>query len=175
MTLKVGIPIEALDAETCEKLGIKLPPTVDQLGGSFITVGKVLQALKGLSYEDALRALWRAERVLVAQASPGIDEVEPVPSISRTLQVVARVFDMDITLLKQRRRDEETARVRQVAMYVLVMTNSYTYTEIGQGLGKRTPATVLHGYQQIVKRLEKDTSLKRKVAEIMIRLTGEEH
>lgn len=148
--------------------------TIEQLGTSLITVGKVLQALKGLSYEEGLRTLWRAERLLITQASPGIDEVEPVPSINRTLQVVSMVFDVDTTLLKQRSRYQETARARQVAMYVLVMTNGYTYTEIGQALGKRTPATVLYGYQQTVKRLGEDTILRRKVAEIMIRLTGKE-
>lgn len=178
MTLKVGIPIEALDEETREKLGIKLPPTVGQLGSSLVRVGNVLKALKGLSYEAALRVLWHAERLLVAQESPATQEGEPepyLPTITWTLQVVSRVFDIDITLMKQHRRELEIVRARQVAMYILVMTNGYTYTEIGQALGKRTPATISHGFQQIAKQLDKDTNLKEKVGEILMRLTGEEH
>lgn len=153
----------------------ELPPTVGQLGSSLIRTGSVLRALNGLSYEDALKVLWHAERLIIAQQSPGTQEGEPyVPTIPWTLQVVSIVFGIDITLMKEHRRETEIVQARQVAMYVLVMTNSYTYTEIGQALGKRNPSTIGHGFQQVAKKLQKNTYLKKKVAEIMLRLTGEE-
>lgn len=178
MTVKVPIPIEALDEATREKLGIKLPPTVGELGSSLVTVGRVLQSLKGLSYEEALKVLWQVESLLVRQVHPGTQESTAeayVPTIEWSLQVISRVFDMDIALLKQQCRKPEIVEFRQVAMYILVMTSGYTYKEIGQAIN-RTEATILWGFQKVARQIEsgKNVQLKEKVFEIWMKLYGKE-
>ena len=171
-----SIHVEELSEETREKLGINLPPPINQVGDSLITLGHVFRALRGLSDAEALGVLQQAQRYILKRSHPEIEVEKPgayVPPVGWTIQVVARAFRLTPADLKQRSREVEVVLARQVAMYVLSMTDKYTLEQIGQALGGRSPATVSHGFQRVADQLAKDEYLRGKVSQISTILTGE--
>jgi len=170
-----SIHVEELKEETREKLGIRLPPPINQVGDSLITLGRVFRALRGLSDEEALGVLQQAQRFILKRSIPEIEEEKPgsyVPPVGWTIQVVARSFSLTPADLKQRSREVGVVQARHVAMYVLSMTDKYTLGQIGQALGGRSPATVSHGFQRVAEQLTNDEYLRGKVVEIRTILTG---
>lgn len=57
-------------------------------------------------------------------------------------------------------------------MYVLAMTNKYSFTYIGQAIGGRSPATATHAFARIGNRVTTDPDLKNKVVEIQSLIGG---
>ncbi|GAI11084.1 unnamed protein product, partial [marine sediment metagenome] len=94
------------------------------------------------------------------------------PPIEWTLQVVAKIYKLKPIELKQRGRDAYIVEARQVAMYVLAMTNKYSFTYIGQAIGGRSPATATHAFARIGNRVTTDPDLKNKVVEIQSLIGG---
>ena len=93
--------------------------------------------------------------------------------IDWTLQVTAKIFGLKPTDLKRRKRDATVAQARQVAMYVLAMTNKYTFTYIGQAIGGRTPSTASYAFIRISNLIIVDKELREKVQEIQKIIGGE--
>ncbi|MBA7607526.1 Chromosomal replication initiator protein DnaA [subsurface metagenome] len=171
----MAINIEDLTEETMEKLGIRLPPPINQVADSLIALGRVFRALKDLPDEEALQVLQQAQLYILKRSIPEIEEEKPgsyAPPVGWTIQVVARSFRLTPADLKQRNREVGVVQARQVAMYVLSMTDKYTLKQIGQALGGRSPATVSHGFQRVAGQLTNDEHLRGKVSEICTILTG---
>lgn len=164
------INAQDLDKKTLEQLGIKMESSLSQRGTRHMALGKVLKALGPLEEADALWVLTEARHALERQGQ-AVDNVltndnSYIPSIGYTLQVVARHFKLSVADLQRRSRMPEIAEARQVAMYLLGMTNAYTLAVIGAALGGRTPATVSHGFQKVAKLLSNDKRLARSVETI---------
>lgn len=177
-----SIPIEELDEEALQQLGIKLPPSFGDVGTNLRNVGKVFNAIKGLNDEEALGVLQQVQMYIISRKNaPDIEGVKLpsdgvpesyAPPIDWTLQVVARIYKLKPQELKQRKRHAQLAEARQVAMYVLCLTTKYTLTHIGQAIGGRSPATVSHAFIRIGNRVTADTDLKAKVEEIQSLIGG---
>ena len=177
-----GIPINELDEETREKIGITLPPSLGDLGTNLSVLGKVFLALKGLSDDDALQVLRQAQMYIIGKQNiPDIESVglpgngledNYAPPIEWTLQVVAKIFKLKPADLKQRKREAIVVQARQVAMYVLSMTNKYSFTYIGQEIGGRSPSTVSHAFARISYQVKENPELNEKVKEIRRIISG---
>ena len=177
-----SIPIEELNKETMEKLGIELPPSFGDVGSNLLILGKVFNAIKDLSDEEALRVLQQVQMYIISRKNaPDIESVQLpgdgvpesyAPPIDWTLQVVAKIYKLKPKELKQRKRDAHIVEARQVAMYVLGMTNKYSFTYIGQAIGGRSPATATHAFARIGNRVTTDPDLKNKVVEIQALIGG---
>ncbi len=92
--------------------------------------------------------------------------VEPEIPVSLIKTVVAEAFYSTVYELESKRRDENTALVRQVAMYIIRQKTNLSLSAIGKQLGDRTSATVSFGYQKIAGALRTTPSLRRKISEI---------
>ena len=173
-----SIDIEDLDEETRQKLGLDmvLPPELGDMGRGLVILGKLLNVLKDLSDKEASEALRNAQLyVLSRKHAPEIRELQIMqqrpaqvytPSMDHILSVVAQVMECTVTELKNRDRSEPLVSTRQVAMYILWMTNTFTLAAIGRALGNRSPATVSHAYGRIGAQLTSDPKLKSKVVQI---------
>ncbi len=69
---------------------------------------------------------------------------------------VASVFFVSIDEMKSRKRDENTATARQIAMYLLRQETNYSLGRIGREFGNRSSATVAHDYQKIANGISHD-------------------
>lgn len=171
--MNIGIQLGDLTPELRKKLGILIGPNVDSEGNRLIALGKVLRALKGLDNDQAFSVLQEARKYVMKQGQLIEAEAEDnyTPPITWVVQVVAKVFQLKPQDLKQRKRDNEVATARHIAMYILSMTDKYTLFEIGAALGGRTPSAVGHGFQRIARLVEsKDVEIIKWIEKVKAEL-----
>ena len=171
-----GMQVEELDEETRQKLGI--PPALDHepVRKKFIAFGKVIRDLKGLTNGEAGWVLIQALHYLkgrdsgspidFAELGLGPEVNDYVPPPDWVIQVVARSFGVKPSEVKQRGKKQLVVLARQVAMYILSMSNQYCLREIGGFIGGRRPATVSWGFQKIARRILIDSDLSSKIESI---------
>jgi chromosomal replication initiator protein len=86
------------------------------------------------------------------------------------LEEVAGSFELTPADLKSRKRDQQTALARQVAMYLLKQATDCSPTQIGRELGGRDHHIVSQAYKKIAADMASNPSLKEKVLDIEQRL-----
>ena len=85
---------------------------------------------------------------------------------SLVIEAVASSFRVSPDDLKTRKRNQDIALARQVAMYLLRQETDCSLAQIGKGLGGRDHSTVIHACEKITQELETNTLLRRKVVDI---------
>ena len=95
---------------------------------------------------------------------------EDVPSsvtIEKVIDEVARTYGADPEDIRSKKRDAQTSRMRQMAMYVVSETTSLSTKAIGAEFGGRDHSTVVYALQEIRRLMEKDSSLRATVNDII--------
>ena len=77
------------------------------------------------------------------------------PHIEVIKHVVANVFHLSIHDLEGPQKSQHIALARYVAMYLMRPVTSLSFPRIGIAL-HRNHSTIIHGYQIIVRRIEKE-------------------
>jgi len=167
MQQNTGIPIEELDSITRQRLVGGIDPLLLPLSQRVTALGKVLQALKGLSNFDALWTLQTAKDNTCGEAP--IAE-KTIPPIEFAIKVTAESFYLTAPQLKGRSRIAQVALARQVSMFLLWKSDNYTLEDIGKALGGRTSSTVFHGYMTVMSRMKTNSSLRLEVNKLLERL-----
>ena len=88
------------------------------------------------------------------------------PAPTRIIEIVTSHFHLSSNDLTGPRRSQEIALARQIAMYIIRMETTLSYSEIGRQLGGRDHSTILHGFDKIAAGIEQNSRLRRTVAEI---------
>ena len=86
------------------------------------------------------------------------------------INTVASYFNLLPEDLTSKGRNRKFSLARHLAMYILREDYGYLLSEIGQCLGNRSHATVLHGYKQIARTIDNSTSLRNQTTEIRNRV-----
>jgi len=120
-----------------------------------------------IAYAKLLRALLTPE--LAAKALEDIATKAPknaslTPAL--VVEAVANSFQIATADLKSRRRDQETALARQVAMYLIKQETNCSLIQIGRELGGRNPSTVSHACEKIANDVNASPHLRRKILDI---------
>ncbi len=86
--------------------------------------------------------------------------------IADVIEVVADYFDFTVDQLKSKRRTQDLARARQVAMHLARELTGASLNQIGRALGGRDHSTVSHACQTIKNLVEKDPRFRGVVKDI---------
>jgi chromosomal replication initiator protein len=97
-------------------------------------------------------------------------------SIDNIIRVVSEYFSLTPNDLKGKKRTQNIAFARQLAMYIGRELTDYSTTELGQDFGGRDHTTVMHSIERIKGKLLTDPtlestieSLKRSVKEFSVK------
>jgi chromosomal replication initiator protein len=82
------------------------------------------------------------------------------------VHAVASAFDVPFEDLIGKKRDKKTSLARHVAMYLMRKVTACSFAEIGRELGDRNHATVMHGYNKVLKDIAANPRLERQLARI---------
>jgi chromosomal replication initiator protein len=85
-------------------------------------------------------------------------------------ETVAGTYQLTLSDLRGRRRDEVTAQARQICMYLMRQETECSLSEIGRELGDRSPATISYAYEKMSDAINNDPHLKRQVFNIQQKL-----
>ena len=92
-------------------------------------------------------------------SSPGAGNV----SIENIQKVVAENYQISVSELKGKKRDKKYIIPRFIAVYIAREMTEYSFTEIGNEFGGRDHSSIMHGYNQIVDKIQSDPSLNNKI------------
>ena len=92
--------------------------------------------------------------------------------IADVMKIVAEVHDMTVDQLKSKRRTQDLARARQIAMYLAREMTGASLNQIGRAFGNRDHSTVSHAYQKIQKEMKTDPRFRGAVLDIQDRVRG---
>ena len=87
-------------------------------------------------------------------------------TVQSVLDAVLKYLSVDATSLKSKRRDKNTSRARQIAMYLMREDLNLTLESIGKLLGGRDHSTVLHSCLRTSERLNTDQILRKDIIDI---------
>jgi len=87
-------------------------------------------------------------------------------SIELIEEEVCRYFEIEHDLIQSKSKKQEISQARQIAMYLSRKYTDKSYSTIGELIGKRDHATVLHACKTVGNWMETDKHLKASVEEI---------
>ena len=73
---------------------------------------------------------------------------------------------MEISAIKSKRRDKNTASARHIAMYLMREDLNLTLESIGKLIGDRDHSTVLHSFLSTTRLIKTDQILRKEIIEI---------
>jgi chromosomal replication initiator protein len=148
--------------DVLEIIALQIKENIRRLEGSLnriIAYARLMQTL--ITPELVTRAL---DDIAVKEPPP--ERLTP-PQIAET---VASSFQIPLSELKGRKRNETTALARQVSMYLMRQETECSLAEIGRELGGRSPATISYAYEKIASNISNDPHLRRQVFNIQQKL-----
>jgi chromosomal replication initiator protein len=92
--------------------------------------------------------------------------------IADVMKVVSDVHDMTVDQLKSKRRTQDLARARQIAMYLAREMTGASLNQIGRAFGGRDHSTVSHACQKITGEMKGDPRFRGAVLDIKDRVRG---
>jgi len=92
--------------------------------------------------------------------------------IADVMKVVSDVHDLSVDQLKSKRRTQDLARARQIAMYLAREMTGASLNQIGRAFGGRDHSTVSHACQKITGDMKSDPRFKGAVLDIQDRVRG---
>ena len=92
--------------------------------------------------------------------------------IADIMKIVGEVHDVTVDQLKSKRRTQDLARARQIAMYLAREMTGASLNQIGRAFGNRDHSTVSHAYQKIQKDMTADPRFRGAVLDVQDRVRG---
>ncbi|MDD5190673.1 MAG: chromosomal replication initiator protein DnaA [Dehalococcoidales bacterium] len=148
--------------DVLEYIALQIKENIRALEGSLNRVVAYSKLLRTMITPDmAARAIDS-----IASKAPQLAPVTP----GLIIETVAGAFQMNISDIKGRRRDNNTVIARQVCMYLIRQETDSSLTDIGRELGGRSPATISYAYEKMSGAINNDPLLRRQVFNIQQKL-----
>lgn len=87
-------------------------------------------------------------------------------SVELIEEEVCKYFDLELNLIHTKSKKQEISQARQIAMYLSRKYTDKSYSNIGEMIGKRDHATVLHACKTVGNWIETDKKFKTYILEI---------
>jgi chromosomal replication initiator protein len=147
-----------INHDVLEFIALQIKESIRALEGSLNRVVAYSKLLKTMATPDiAARALED-----IASKEPKLAPITP----HLITETVAGIFQLTLTDLRGRRRDEATVFARQMCMYLMRQETECSLSEIGRELGDRSPATISYANEKMSNAINNDPHLKRQVFNI---------
>jgi len=147
-----------IKADVLEMIALQTKENIRKLEGSLNRV---------IAYARLLESMITPEMAARALEDISSKDVPPAPvTLPQITEAVAASFNISISDLIGRKRDEATALARQVTMYLMRQETDCSLANIGKELGGRSPATISYAYEKIAGNISNDPYLRRQVLNI---------
>ena len=149
--------------------GVSIPPEVQELIAQNFPSN--IRELEGaLNRVCALSDFTgRPPSLALAQEALGsvlATEARSIPTPEDVLSAVCSFYGTSLDILQSKRRDKETAKARQVAIYMLREVALKNLREIGSLLGNRDHATIRYSWMKVTEARENDPRIRSDIDQI---------
>lgn len=132
------------------------------LGASLMTlIALGSQQNNEITVELARHAIKMTNPSFESNRKIGIDTIQ---------QVTADYFNIKVQDLSSRKRPDNIARARQIAMFITRNMTDYSLVQIGQYFGGKDHTTVMHAINKVEKLSKEDPKFKATIDEIISRI-----
>ena len=109
---------------------------------------------------------------IAAEALKDIISNDPPVQITPQLikVTIADFYGVEIEALSAKRRDQEIAFPRQVAMYLSRTLTDWSLSQIGDAFGGRNHTTVMHAHDKIAEQMRSDPALDKSIKDLSKRI-----
>ena len=151
-------------------LGLELPQDVVQYVAEKIKTN--IRQLEGAVKKINALVNIEGASINIAMAQNAIKDImndsRPVSSIvSNIISETSRTFGVPQADITSKKKDAKTAKARQVAIYIVREITDLTQKEISEFFGNRDRTTILYSIESIKQEVERDSSLKKTVDNII--------
>ena len=151
-------------------LGLELPQDVVQFVAEKIKTN--IRQLEGAVKKINALVNIEGASINIAMAQNAIKDImndsRPVSSIvGNIISETSRTFGVPQTDITSKKKDAKTAKARQVAIYIVREITDLTQKEISEYFGNRDRTTILYSIESIKQEVERDSSLKKTVDNII--------
>lgn len=95
-----------------------------------------------------------------------LKEEEQKMSMDRIQRLVADYFNLKVSDLRAKRRNQSVARPRQIAMFLVRSLTGHSLPEIGEYFGGRDHTTVLHAVNKFTKEIDKNPETRKLIEDL---------
>ena len=160
----------AIIQNKAKKLGLELPQDVVQYIAEKIKTN--IRQLEGAVKKINALVNIEGASINIAMAQNAIKDImndsRPVSSIvSNIIAETSRTFGVPQNDITSKKKDAKTAKARQVAIYIVREITDLTQKEISEYFGNRDRTTILYSIESIKLEVERDSSLKKTVDNII--------
>lgn len=151
-------------------LGLELPQDVVQYVAEKIKTN--IRQLEGAVKKINALVNIEGASINIAMAQNAIKDImndsRPVSSIvGNIIAETSRTFGVPQADITSKKKDAKTAKARQVAIYIVREITDLTQKEISEYFGNRDRTTILYSIESIKQEVERDSSLKKTVDNII--------
>ena len=144
--------------EVMEFIASNIQGDIRTLEGAMVN----LLALSSLKKEDINLSLAK----MVLEKHIGKTKMNKI-NVQQIIQSVSRTMNIKEKDILSKSRSMDIALARQVCMYIAKEIINISLANIGKQIGKRDHSTVIHAYNSIAKKIEKDVELKKNISQII--------
>ena len=154
------------------RLGTQLPDDVVEFMSENITAnvreieGAISSLIANASFLNKTITVPLAKEILKAYVKYTRKEI----NVDRICKVVCTHFDMDEEQFNSKKRTRDIALARQVAMYLCKSYTKMPLSAIGNAIGKKNHATVLHACKTINNLMDTDKDFRQQMDDIQRKL-----
>jgi chromosomal replication initiator protein len=135
---------------------------VRYLGSTLLTLTAIAAQHNGeITLDLAKQAIKTTNPAFEAVKKIGIDLIQ---------QIVADYFNIKIQDLSSRKRPENIAKARQIAMYITRQLTEYSLVQIGQYFGGKDHTTVMHAIKKVDQLIKSDDKFRATLDELIARI-----
>ena len=133
-----------------------------------------IRELEGALIKVAAFASLSGEEVTVGLATKILKEFLPqggtIISVELIQKIVASYFHLQTSDMKVKKRTQVIAFPRQIAMYLTRELTDFSLPEIGEKFGGRDHTTVMHAYNKINKKRERNLEFNKVIQELIFKI-----
>lgn len=148
----------SLDEDVAQYIAEKIKSNVRQLEGAVKKMNAVM-SIHGTS--PSMMTVKNMIKDILSEEKPNYVTVD------RIIEETARTYNLEPDALRSKKRDAQTSRARMVAMYIVSRLLGLATQAIGDAFGGRDHSTVVHALKEIERLIEKDSSLRSTIEDIM--------
>lgn len=151
-SMKINLP-----HSSAEKIATKVNTNIRELEGILTRISTV-SILRGIPISERL-----IEQELAGHQT-STDKTAVCPN--ELIKTVARIYEVSTVEIKSKKRDKTVSTARQLSMYLLREYTNFSLKAIGDFVGGRSHATVLHAVENIQSKIASDEAFSHKVNSI---------
>ena len=116
----------------------------------------------------AYKTMFHVDEFSLEMAKEALEEyvqerVYKTNSVAKIIDIVAKYYDLEVSMLKGKMKKKKVADARSIAMYLCKFMTDETYERIGLEIGGRDHSTVIYSCDKITKELKTNLKLQEEI------------